>query len=96
MSDPETLEAFIKPSQAAELAGLSAATIRRLVQAGEFPPPVVLSLTRSGRHARVAYVQSEIQAWLKARIATGKRARGSSAPQTAVMRRDDGDDERAS
>ena len=51
----------------------SRATIYRLINAGEFPPPVKLGKNTS------AWLFSEIDAWLKTRIAARDSA---SAPQT--------------
>jgi predicted DNA-binding transcriptional regulator AlpA len=70
-------ESLLSPSRARELSGgLSESTLRRLVARGEYPQPVVLSRTRTGRPARIAWPESEVRAWAVARIAT---ARGESA-----------------
>jgi prophage regulatory protein len=49
------------------------AHVRRLVGAGEFPAPVQLS------PHRIAWVESEVDAWLKARIAARDRRNTSPA-----------------
>lgn len=57
------------------IGGLSDSTIRRLVDEGRFPAPIVLSRTRSGRPCRVAWIEAEVRQWCAARIA---EARGAS------------------
>lgn len=48
--------------------GLSGSTIRRLIAAGDFPAPIVLSRTSRGKPARVAWVESEVTAWVERKI----------------------------
>lgn len=81
MAEPHpTDETLVHPSQAGELVGgLSSSSIRRLIARGEFPAPLVLSRTKSGHPARVAYVRSELLAWVRSRIERGERAGQSPA-----------------
>ena len=58
--------------------GLSESSIRRLVAEGRFPRPVVLSRTKSGRAARVAFVSSEVEA-VVADIIEKARGKGEAA-----------------
>jgi hypothetical protein len=51
--------------------GISDSTRRRLA---DFPPPVVLSRTRSGRPARIAFVREEVLSWCESRIAANRAA----------------------
>jgi predicted DNA-binding transcriptional regulator AlpA len=55
--------------------GISDSTRRRIP---DFPRPVVLSRTRSGRPCRIAFVREEVLAWCEARIAAD-RATGPEA-----------------
>lgn len=48
--------------------------LRRLIEAGKFPAPVVLSETASGRHARIAWVESEVDAWIERLVNQRKRS----------------------
>lgn len=54
---------FRTATEAAAAAGFSKSTLRREVKAGRFPQPVKLSKGRRG------YIESELQAWLAARLA---------------------------
>jgi predicted DNA-binding transcriptional regulator AlpA len=66
-------ERFISPKELfgpERLAAISESTARRTP---DFPKPVVLSRTASGKPARVAYVASEVEAWIKGRIASCDR-----------------------
>lgn len=53
---------ILKIKLVAEMTGLSATHIRRLVDRREFPAPVELSA------GRVGWVESEIQGWIGSRI----------------------------
>jgi hypothetical protein len=55
--------------------GISDSTRRRIL---DFPRPVVLSRTRSGRPCRIAFVREEVAAWCESRIAAA-RASGPEA-----------------
>jgi predicted DNA-binding transcriptional regulator AlpA len=51
-----------------ETVGISESTQRRLIAEGDYPRPIVLSRTRSGRPARIAFVRSEVLEWCRRRI----------------------------
>jgi predicted DNA-binding transcriptional regulator AlpA len=74
-------EALFKPADAARLCAISDTTRRRLEAAGSFPKPIVLSRTASGRPARVAFLKSELQRWIRDRVAA---ARGIAPPSDAA------------
>ncbi|MDR5771224.1 MULTISPECIES: AlpA family phage regulatory protein [unclassified Caballeronia] len=61
--------------QVAEKVNLGKSTIYRMIERGEFPKPFVLT------GHRTAWVDTEIDAWLAARVAA---ARGEQ-PQTEAM-----------
>lgn len=64
----DSTPAFLSYGAAAARVGLSAATIRRLVATGRFPPPVAL-LPR-----RPAFPAAEVERWCAQRIAERERA----------------------
>jgi predicted DNA-binding transcriptional regulator AlpA len=72
MSLPRALEAA---------GGISDSTRRRLP---DFPEPVVLSRTKAGRPARIAFVEAEVLAWCEQRIASHR----GSAPTAPDQRPD--------
>lgn len=53
--------------------GYRRSTIYRLIQQGEFPPPI--SLSSGGRAS--AWVEDEINAWIQKRIAESRNGRGA-------------------
>jgi predicted DNA-binding transcriptional regulator AlpA len=56
--------ALISPRAAREISGgISDSTQRRMIAAGTYPSPVVLSRCKDGHPARVAFVESEVRAW---------------------------------
>jgi prophage regulatory protein len=57
---------LVSPKAAADLTSLSPRHLSRLVEAGQFPSPIRLGV---GRNGRLAYVESEVQAWLRAAVA---------------------------
>jgi predicted DNA-binding transcriptional regulator AlpA len=57
---------FVSPKRAAELTSLSTRQLSRLVEAGQFPSPLRLGV---GRNGRLAFVEREVQGWLRARLA---------------------------
>jgi predicted DNA-binding transcriptional regulator AlpA len=67
-------DTLVKPREALRLCGgISDSTARRLIEAGDFPRPVVLSTNRHGRPARVAFVRAELEAWVAAKIKANRR-----------------------
>lgn len=75
-------ESLLKPDVARAMAGgMSASTQHRLVKAKAFPEPITLSKTKKGRPARVAFLESEVRAWIADRIAA---ARGVKTENTAA------------
>ncbi len=66
-------DALLAPDVARRLSGgISESTQRRLIAAGDYPAPVTLSTNRHGKAARVAFVEAEVQAWCRRRIAAGR------------------------
>jgi len=47
--------------------GLKRSTLYRLIQSNDFPPPIQLTGARA-----VAWVQSDVENWIQARIANAK------------------------
>ena len=73
------LETLMAPADVSRACGgLSESTLRRLVRAGTFPRPVVLSRTRSGHPCRVAWPASDVASWIAARIAEGRQERAAA------------------
>jgi len=64
--------ALVAPGDTRRITSLSASTIRRLVEAGQFPRPIVLSRNRHGKPVRIAYVLSELEEWCAQRIAASR------------------------
>jgi predicted DNA-binding transcriptional regulator AlpA len=66
---------FIPPKGAAALTSLSTRHISRLTEQGLFPKPIRLG---EGLNGRLAYLRSEVEEWLRARLAErdGKGAAG--------------------
>lgn len=56
--------------------GISDSTRRRIP---DFPKPIVLSRTKTGRPARIAFVRGEVLEWVAARIASDR----ATGPETA-------------
>jgi len=52
-----------------ETGGLSSRHIMRMVDEGKFPQPVRLTEGSERRGGRIAFVKSEVRAWITARIA---------------------------
>jgi prophage regulatory protein len=60
---------FLSKPAVLHIAGFSAATLWREVQAGRFPPPVAISANRVG------FLESEIRAWLTNKVEQTRRSR---------------------
>ncbi len=83
MSETQTAPELVALRPAlAMVGGLSESTIRRLIAEGRFPAPVVLSKTKSGRPCRIAFVRSELNAWVASTIARA-RADKADPPEAA-------------
>jgi prophage regulatory protein len=52
---------FVRPREVLEMIGVSRSTLWRMVQAGEFPPPVRITQRNSG------YVLEAVEEWMRAR-----------------------------
>ena len=53
--------AILRPPEATKLTGLSQSTLRRMVERGDFPPPLRLGLRSIG------WWEEEVLDWLKSR-----------------------------
>jgi predicted DNA-binding transcriptional regulator AlpA len=81
---------LVKPADAYRLCGgLSESTIRRLIAANAFPRPITLNRDRHGRPVRVAFLRSELHAWIRARVTAdrGDVPPASPGEVTAARRR---------
>lgn len=65
----ETLHKIIRASELPAFTGLKSTQIEALIQRGDFPKPVKLSVRRKG------WLESELIAWQQARIA-GREEKG--------------------
>ena len=72
---PALADRFLAKPEVLRIAGFSAATLWREVQAGRFPAPVPISANRVG------FLESEVIAWLRA--AKAARDQKCGAPQAA-------------
>jgi predicted DNA-binding transcriptional regulator AlpA len=71
----DAMDALIAPSVARAISGgISESTQRRLVAAGDYPRPVVLSRDRRGKPVRIAWIEREVRAWVARRIAVDRAA----------------------
>ena len=59
---------FLSKPEVLRIAGFSAATLWREVNAGHFPAPVSISAQRKG------FLESEVRAWIANRIASRRNA----------------------
>lgn len=64
-----------------EATGLGPTKLYELIGAGQFPRPVVLARTRSGKPRTVAWPEHEVRAWVTARIAE-RDSRGASGSES--------------
>jgi predicted DNA-binding transcriptional regulator AlpA len=66
-------ESLISPRAGLALSGgISDQTRRRLIAAGEYPKPIVLSRNRHGRPVRIAWIESEIREWIAKKITAAR------------------------
>jgi predicted DNA-binding transcriptional regulator AlpA len=65
------------------IGGLSESSIRRLMEEGRFPRPIILSRNRHGRPVRIAWIESEVRGWIAARIAA-ERGPGPAVTSAVV------------
>lgn len=71
----KTVDVFLHPDDLMRSLGVSRNTLDNWVAAGWFPAPVQLGLTRStGRYGRVAWLKSEVDAWILSRAAAPRSA----------------------
>jgi predicted DNA-binding transcriptional regulator AlpA len=69
-------EALLSPTVVRDrVGGVSRSLLYQWIREGTFPRPVTLQRTKRGRAARVAWVESEVQAWIAGTIA---RERGAA------------------
>ena len=61
---PVTEDRFLGKHEVLRIAGFSAATLWREVNAGRFPAPISISANRKG------FLESEVRAWIANRVAT--------------------------
>lgn len=67
-------EALLSPAAGLAISGgISDSTRRRLIKDGQYPAPVVLSRNSHGKPARVAWVESEVRAWVARKIVEGRQ-----------------------
>jgi predicted DNA-binding transcriptional regulator AlpA len=72
---PDPMPELVAPKVArAMCGGISESTLRRLIDDEKFPQPVVLSRTKKGKPARIAFVRSELAAWVARAIERGRPA----------------------
>jgi predicted DNA-binding transcriptional regulator AlpA len=77
-------DTFISPRVARERSGgISESTQRRLIEAGQYPKPVVLSRDRHGKPARIAFIERELAEWVATRIAADRSSRNPPSPRAA-------------
>jgi predicted DNA-binding transcriptional regulator AlpA len=76
----KTVDIFLHPDDLMRAIGVSRNTLDNWVAAGHFPAPVEIGMTRAGGYAgRVAWLKSEVDAWILARAA----ARPAPSPLAA-------------
>nr|WP_314530866.1 helix-turn-helix domain-containing protein [uncultured Pseudomonas sp.] len=80
----KTVDVFLHPDDLMRALGVSRNTLDNWVAAGHFPAPVQLGITRStGRHGRVAWLKSEVDAWILARAAAPRPSQPLAAFSSA-------------
>ena len=77
----KTVDVFLHPDDLMRALGVSRNTLDNWVAAGHFPAPVEIGMVRAGGYAgRVAWLKSEVDAWIVARAA----ARQVAVPLAAL------------
>lgn len=69
MPSEEHSPKFLRKDKVCEITGLPVSSVYRLMSDGDFPRPVKLSANR------VAWIEAEVQAWIKERIDAAKPKR---------------------
>jgi len=72
-------ERFLRLAEVAEAVGLARSTIYRFIHLHGFPAPVPLG------GQRVAWLESEVQAWIQQRLAHRPSASQSVAPSVGIQ-----------
>ena len=70
---PALADRFLAKPEVLRIAGFSAATLWREVQAGRFPAPVPISANRVG------FLESEVRAWLHKTVESARQAKAIPA-----------------
>ena len=65
---PDISDRFLSKPEVLRIAGFSAATLGREVDAGRFPAPVFISAQRKG------FLESEVRSWILNKIANRRNA----------------------
>jgi predicted DNA-binding transcriptional regulator AlpA len=68
-------DSLLSPAAALAISGgISDSTRRRLIAAGEYPAPVVLSRDRHGKPVRIAWSEHDVRAWVARKIEASRTA----------------------
>jgi prophage regulatory protein len=70
---PALADRFLAKPEVLRIAGFSAATLWREVQAGRFPAPIPISANRVG------FLESEVRAWVNKSVLAARQARSVPA-----------------
>jgi predicted DNA-binding transcriptional regulator AlpA len=71
---PPSGERLLPIDEVATRTSLSRSEIYRRIGLGEFPAPIRLSGPAGSRGGRVAFVESEVNGWIRARVAEWRQA----------------------
>ena len=64
----QTIDVFLHPADLARAIGVSQETLSKWAASGHFPVPVEIGRERtSGRAGRIAWLKSEVDAWIRER-----------------------------
>ncbi|MGE0055706.1 MAG: helix-turn-helix transcriptional regulator [Hyphomicrobium sp.] len=78
--DSQVLDCLLPMDEVLERVSISKTQLYRLINAGEFPKPVPM-----GRH-RVAFLASEVQAWIKSRARLRDEGFGAETRRRRAIR----------